>query len=123
MSAGDLALALSGFSFLPNPRMVTGVLLRRPRSKRYRIRKKWAKRPGNMRHEPIPQLFYHQEAKVVIGHPDAIDALKRRIIESAEAGIKVHAACNPDNTRLAKLTAMRDRFVAMFAEQPNSLKG
>ena len=87
MSAGDLALALKGFTFIANPRMVVGQMVRRPRSKRYRIRKKWANRPGNMRVEPMPGLFYMQGLRTVIGHPDSIAALKRKLAESEQAGI------------------------------------
>lgn len=87
MSAGDLALALKGFTFIANPRMVVGQMVRRPRSKRYRILKKWANRPENMRYAPMPGLFYMQDARAVIGHPDNIAALKRKLAESEQAGI------------------------------------
>jgi len=85
VSAGDLERALRGFAFVENPRMVRTRLARRPRSKKYRIRKKWAKRPGNLAHEPSTDLYYMAEKRVVIGHPAAIAALRARISESAAA--------------------------------------
>lgn len=87
MSAGDLAVAMSGFKFVENPRMVTGRMLRPPRSKKYRIRKKFANRPGNMVYTPAAGLFYMHAQRVVIGHPVTIAALKARIAESAARGL------------------------------------
>lgn len=87
MSAGDLAVAMSGFKFIENPRMVTGRPLRAPRSKKYRIRKKWANIPGNMVYTPVTGLFYLNAERIVIGHPVTIAALKARIAASAEAGL------------------------------------
>lgn len=75
--------AMAGFRFFENPRLVEGRQLRFPRSKRRRIRRKWAKRPGNMEWRPCPGVMYDDVNKVVIGHPDTILRLKARIAESA----------------------------------------
>lgn len=107
MSAGDLALALKGFAFIANPRMVVGQMVRRPRSKRYRILKKWANRPENMRYAPMPGLFYMQDARAVIGHPDNIAELKRRLAESIRAGL---AQCRAGDPRADALRALAEEF-------------
>lgn len=95
MAAGDLAVALSGFTFIENPRMVKGRMLRQPRSKKYRIRKKFANRPGNMAYEPAEGLFYMKAERIVIGHPVKIAELKARLAESAARG-RVSAPCMED---------------------------
>lgn len=97
MSAGDLARALEGFRFIGNARLVTGRLLRRPRSKKYRIRKKWAKRPGNMAYEPQAGLYYCAEERTVIGHPATLAALRERIARSAAAGAAAAAATREES--------------------------
>lgn len=99
MSAGDLAIALSGFKFIENPRMVKGRMLRQPRSKKYRIRKKFANRPGNMAYSPAEGLFYMKAERIVIGHPAMIAALKAKIAASAASGNstgRVSAPCMED---------------------------
>lgn len=53
--------------------------VRRPRSKRRRIRKKWMRDPRNWRVVPWPDLLFHQAKGVLIGHPQTIAALRQQI--------------------------------------------
>ena len=81
---------MAGFKILCNPRLVEGRMLRFPRSKKRRIRRKRAKRPGNMEWRPCASVMFDDVNKLVIGHPETILRLKAKIAESARvAGVSL----------------------------------
>lgn len=79
-----------------------------PRSKKKRIRKKWAKDPRNWRERPVayllnaPNLTVYQPRPRLVAHP-AIVALIRERIERAAADLQTRI----DNTFLGKEPSFR----------------
>lgn len=61
--------------FISSPHMTTYVQYRFPRSKKKRIRKKWAKNSRNWRHEPMKVIW--QMGDTVYAHPAVIDRIKK----------------------------------------------
>jgi len=59
------------------PYMTTYVQYRFPRSKKKRIRKKWAKDKRNWRHEPMKVIW--QMGNTVFAHPAVIDRIKKAV--------------------------------------------
>jgi len=60
--------------------------LRFPRSKRHRIRKKWAKRGCNGRTIPDPQVAMLGMTRLLVGHPDTLFKVQRLMREGADYG-------------------------------------
>ena len=74
--------AMEGFNFISDVSLVLARQIRFPRSKRRRIRRKWARRRDNNEFTPSPSVFYCEAQKTVIAHPATIIALKAKIAES-----------------------------------------
>lgn len=97
MSAPSVKLwqALEGFRLIPDERLVIARQIRFPRSKRRRIRRKWARRPANHLFSPSPFLTYDEAGKTVVGHPATLVILRHKIFASKQADARAHNACAP----------------------------
>ena len=70
-------MAFVGFQFVSEPLLVDRKQVRFPRSKKRRMRKKWAKDVKNWRSEPS-ETFYRM-GNVVYAHPAMIERLRREL--------------------------------------------
>ena len=68
---------LSGFRVYSSPHMADRKQVRFPRTKKRRIRKKWAKRPENYRTIPWDKVYRMGDA--IYAHPAMIEKLKRQL--------------------------------------------
>lgn len=75
---------LIGFKLVEDPRLVLARQIRFPRSKRRRIRRKWARRAANCEFKPDENCYLLPEKKTLIAHPSVIARLKAKL---AECGI------------------------------------
>lgn len=75
MSIFNPATLVSGLRIITNPYMADRVQVRVPRSKKRRIRKKWAKRPENYKIVPWDKAY--QIGDVVYMHPSMAEKLRR----------------------------------------------
>ena len=64
-----------GIQFISEPSMVDRYQFRFPRSKKRRIRKKWAKRAKNFRSTPQPFVYWMKDQNLMIGHPSIISEI------------------------------------------------
>lgn len=74
---GAAFAAIWGTQFIPSPYMADCKQFRFPKSKKARVRKKWAKRTENWRMVPWPHLM--QMGNTFLGHPATIAKVKARI--------------------------------------------
>lgn len=68
---------LSGVRVYSSPHMADRKQVRFPRTKKRRIRKKWAKRPEN--YKTIPWDKVYQMGDAIYAHPAMIEKLKRQM--------------------------------------------
>ncbi len=71
-----------GYTFLEDPRRLLARQIRFPRSKRRRIRAKWARRTENHAFRPSDDVTIAPKEKFVIAHPATLLTLKAKIAES-----------------------------------------
>lgn len=77
---------LMGMRLITAPSMGETRQYRFPRSKKKRIRKKWAKRRQNYRFEPSTQLLINHEKREIYGHPTVIEKLIQAMKERDRNG-------------------------------------
>ena len=63
-------MTLEGYQFVPDPNMLLCRQVRFPRSKRRRIRRKWALRRENNEFAPAQHVQIDADKKLVFAHPD-----------------------------------------------------
>ncbi len=74
---------LMGYRLLSSPALTVRTQVRFPRSKRKRIRKKWAKRSRNWTVRPREDFFIIAESRTILGHPQAISRLRQQFLREA----------------------------------------
>lgn len=75
---------LAGYRLVDEPLMRKCRQIRFPRSKRRRIRRKWAKDMRNCEFRPDPCVRVWGDGKVVFGHPATMAELRRKYEEWKE---------------------------------------
>ena len=72
-------LLLGGFRMIQSGYCTTRQQYRFPRSKRERIRRKWAQRERNFRHMPDQNMYVSRDQGAVIMHPATWRMLEREL--------------------------------------------
>lgn len=76
-------MTLCGFKIYAVQHMTLREQFRWPRSKKRRIRKKWARLDRNWRSRPDPNLIFDEVREALYGHPATIEALRHRLARDA----------------------------------------
>ena len=83
---GTLDSLVGGLRIFENIHCSVRQQFRFPRSKRRRIRTKWANRERNFRHLPDPNVYVMEQQGAMVGHPATIAKLRREL-DTANAQI------------------------------------
>jgi len=67
--------------------------VRFPKSKKRRIRKKWADRNCNGENTPIPDVYVMKKQGLIIGHPSTIAELTHKIRDAETKSCIVDGSC------------------------------
>lgn len=89
---------IDGIAFVASALMVDHVQrqYRFPRSKKRRIRKKWAKRRSNYKTVAVPQTDVYRVGSTIVAHPEIIDRIRAECTRRMNVPARLVAPdCNP----------------------------